>query len=164
MISDDQRSIGSIGYITGNMGYSGDVYDQASNSYALWKPPNGCFPRGEAPPPYEEVIGLSQSNPCGTVSLGQHRTLPLSICSEAAVSVGPSDYQGFVPQPMQSATTNLINISINNAGTITSVAAGETHQQVHQGATAAAATTTTTSSSNSNNMPSLAAVTTNPYK
>lgn len=130
LISDDQRSIGSIGYIAGNLSYNGEIYDQATNPY-LWKPPNGCFPRGEAPPPYEEVIGLSQGmadhqtlggTSCTTVSLGHHRTLPLSMCSDATA---PGDYQGFVPQ---SATTNLINININNAGTITAVAAGENHQ------------------------------------
>lgn len=138
MISDDQRSIGSIGYIAGN--YNGEIYDQ-SNPYQLWKPPNGCFPRGEAPPPYEEVIGLSQATAdhhtlgaSTTVSLGhhqhQHRTLPLSVCAEAGAPLQSTtnDFQGYVPQPLQSATTNLINININNAGTITSVAAGETHQ------------------------------------
>lgn len=131
MISDDQRS---IGYIAGNMGYNGEIYDQGTNPYQLWKPPNGCFPRGEAPPPYEEVFGLPQAmgdhqtlgaaTSCNTVSLGNHRTLPLGYCPNATA---PGEFQGFVSQPLQS--TNLINININNAGTITSMAAvGENHQ------------------------------------
>lgn len=118
LISDDQRSIGS--YIAGNISYNGEIYDQNTNPYQLWKPPNGCFPRGEAPPPYEEVIGLSQAS-CTNVSLGGHH-LPLSICASDATAPVVGDFQGFVPQ------TNLINININNAGTITSVAAGENHQ------------------------------------
>lgn len=157
MANDDQRSI-SIGYIPSNMSYNGEIYDQAQNPYQLWKP--GCFPRGEAPPPYEEVIGLSHQSlaehhhhtphPMGstTVSLGtHHRTLPLSICSAEAVAVTGPDYQGFVPQqhhhhhqqqqqqaqPLSgnaaaTTTTNLINININNAGQITSMA-GENHLQ-----------------------------------
>lgn len=146
MISDDQRS---IGYIAGNMNYNGEIYDTAPNPYQLWKP--GCFPRGEAPPPYEEVIGLGAATSCTSVSghptSHHHRTLPLSICGEVAVATGgglPGDYQGYLSQAPQllsssaaaatapllstTATNNLINININDAGTITSVAAGETHQ------------------------------------
>lgn len=125
MISDDQRSIGSIGYIAGNISYNGEIYGESTNPYQLWKPPNGCFPRGEAPPPYEEVIGLSQATAdhhtlgapsCTTVSLGQHhhRTLPLNICSEAVTAVPTGDFQGYVPQPITAnATTNHHNNSIN---------------------------------------------------
>lgn len=132
LISDDQRS---IGYIAGNMNYNGEIYEP--NPYQLWKPPNGCFPRGEAPPPYEEVIGLGAATSCTSVSLGHHRTLPLSICGEVAAAAA-GDYQGFLSQVPQAPalssmpnaaapTTNLINININNAGTITTVAAGENH-------------------------------------
>lgn len=147
MISDDQRS---IGYIAGNMSYNGEIYDTAPNPYQLWKP--GCFPRGEAPPPYEEVIGLGAATSCTSVSghpnSHHHRTLPLSICGEVALATGGGgiavDYQGYLSQAPQlltsspaavaapllptTTTTNLINININDAGTITSVAAGETHQ------------------------------------
>lgn len=42
-----------------NMEYN---YDNHANQYNLWKPSNGYFPRGEAPPPYEEAIAHPQEN------------------------------------------------------------------------------------------------------
>ncbi|XP_018322737.1 uncharacterized protein LOC108735319 isoform X2 [Agrilus planipennis] len=73
-ISDDQRSLNSIGYIAGglrylpgNIGYlrsaSNDLefhYEETSNHLSLWKPPGNYFPRGEAPPPYEEAVRCQQ--------------------------------------------------------------------------------------------------------
>lgn len=135
-------------------------YDAGSAHYQLWKP---CFPRGEAPPPYEEAVALSQaeaalnaSNQTCTVSVAtHHRTLPLNICAETAELQQPihhhhSGYPVANPNTLTSTnsgnngnvlngggggnlgsnniTTNLINININNAGTITSLATGENHQ------------------------------------
>lgn len=62
---DDQRSIGSIGYIGGNIGYMGSMamdypYEHNNSHFQLWKPPQ-FFPRGEAPPPYEEAVALAQA-------------------------------------------------------------------------------------------------------
>lgn len=37
-------------------------YDGNSNQYQLWKPSNGYFPRGEAPPPYEEAVAQANEN------------------------------------------------------------------------------------------------------
>ncbi|XP_063708480.1 mucin-5AC-like [Culicoides brevitarsis] len=98
------------------MGTTGDgmgfAYDAYPGQYQLWKPPQ----RGEAPPPYEEVIALAQAesmNTCTVSVATTHRTLPLTVCnSEPDISA---------------TTTNLINININNAGSITAVAAGENH-------------------------------------
>lgn len=41
-----------------NMDYP---YDNNPNHYNFWKPGNGYFPRGEAPPPYEEAVALAQA-------------------------------------------------------------------------------------------------------
>lgn len=51
----------SIGYIGGNYMNNGNMnieypFDPNSNQYNFWKPPSAYFPRGEAPPPYEEAI------------------------------------------------------------------------------------------------------------
>lgn len=113
---ENQRSVESIGYLSGNyMGGTdemGFTYDAYAGQYQLWKPPA----RGEAPPPYEEVIALAQAesmNTCTVSVATTHRTLPLTVCtSEPDIS---------------STTTNLINININNAGSITAVASGENH-------------------------------------
>lgn len=54
--SDDQRSLASIGYIEGSMAYIGNGCDDGQVNYPVWKPPGHYFPRGEAPPPYDEVV------------------------------------------------------------------------------------------------------------
>lgn len=49
----------SIGYIGGNYMNNGNIeypFDPNSNQYNLWKPSSTYFPRGEAPPPYEEAV------------------------------------------------------------------------------------------------------------
>lgn len=56
-----------IRYIGGTLNYMGSgnlnmeyPYDNPNN-YNFWKPGNGYFPRGEAPPPYEEAVALAQA-------------------------------------------------------------------------------------------------------
>lgn len=56
----------SIGYIGGNYMTGGNMnieypYDPHSNQYNLWKPSSAYFPRGEAPPPYEEAVAQSEA-------------------------------------------------------------------------------------------------------
>ncbi|XP_044765305.1 uncharacterized protein LOC123321649 isoform X2 [Coccinella septempunctata] len=71
--NEDQRSLNSIGYITGGFGYHPASYGylgsgsndleypyEPNTQFSLWKPPGNYFPRGEAPPPYEEAVRLSQ--------------------------------------------------------------------------------------------------------
>lgn len=112
---ENQRSVESIGYLSGNyMGGAGEIgftYDAYGGHYQLWKPPA----RGEAPPPYEEVaLAQAESMNTCTVSVATtHRTLPLTVCTSEP--------------DINSTTTNLINININNAGSITAVASGENH-------------------------------------
>lgn len=137
---DDQRSIGSIGYIGGNIGYMGSMtmeypYEHQNSHFQLWKP---FFPRGEAPPPYEEAISMAQSESLSaqagsctvSVATSTHRTLPMNVCNNATTentdlsSIPPNNNNN---NPITSNTTNLINININNAGNITAVATGENH-------------------------------------
>ncbi|XP_041980688.1 uncharacterized protein LOC121734262 isoform X2 [Aricia agestis] len=51
--AEDQRSLTSIGYISGSMGYMGGTCETALGA---WKPSGNYLPRGEAPPPYDEVV------------------------------------------------------------------------------------------------------------
>lgn len=76
-LSEDERSLGSIGYIAGSlaylpgsMGYLGAGsqdhhiefhYEEPPAHYPLWKPPGNYFPRGEAPPPYEEAVAAARA-------------------------------------------------------------------------------------------------------
>ncbi|XP_037041250.1 hybrid signal transduction histidine kinase L-like [Bradysia coprophila] len=130
-VNDEQRTMGSIGYIGGNINYMGGgsmnmeyPFENHPGHYHLWKPPSGYFPRGEAPPPYEEAVALAQAeslNSQCTVSVATttHRSLPMNLCSTDNSCDGSN---------ITTNTTNLINININNAGNITAVAAGENHQ------------------------------------
>ncbi|XP_073959954.1 uncharacterized protein isoform X2 [Choristoneura fumiferana] len=56
--ADDQRSLTSIGYISGSMGYMGGTCETAM---AAWKPHGNYLPRGEAPPPYDEAVAQCRS-------------------------------------------------------------------------------------------------------
>ncbi|XP_064551448.1 AF4/FMR2 family member lilli [Drosophila montana] len=96
--TEDQRSIvGSIGYIAGNMGYmEGNLsaidysYGGATTHYPLWKPPSGYFPRGEAPPPYEEAVAISQAE---ALSAQCTVTLPSHVQRQALASVSQQQQQ-----------------------------------------------------------------------
>ncbi|XP_046966876.1 uncharacterized protein LOC124534878 [Vanessa cardui] len=59
--TEDQRSLTSIGYISGSMGYMGGSCETAP--MGAWKPPSNYLPRGEAPPPYEEAMAQCRSDP-----------------------------------------------------------------------------------------------------
>lgn len=74
-------------------------------SFPMWKP--NYFPRGEAPPPYEEAIAISQAE-------------QISMATAAAEQV--QHYQIQSQPPHVSSTTNLINININSGGNITATA------------------------------------------
>lgn len=70
----ERRGMGSIGYITGSLGYLPENYfagadgfdrhiefryEEPPSSLSLWKPPGhggSYYPRGEAPPPYDEAV------------------------------------------------------------------------------------------------------------
>lgn len=104
--AEDQRSIvGSIGYIAGNMGYmEGNLsaidysYGGATTHYPLWKPPSGYFPRGEAPPPYEEAVAISQAE---ALSAQCTVTLPSHVQRQTVASVSQQQQQQQVQQQMQ---------------------------------------------------------------
>lgn len=53
--------MGSIGYIAGSLGYLPPChYEEAASHYPLWKPHGNYWPRGEAPPPYEEAVAAAR--------------------------------------------------------------------------------------------------------
>jgi hypothetical protein len=132
---DDQRSIGSIGY---PIGYMGSMtyelpYEHQNSHFQLWKP---FFPRGEAPPPYEEAISMAQTESLQnqqpgsctvSVATSTHRTMPMNVCNNITTDNTDLSAMTVNNNPITSNTTNLINININNAGNITAVATGENH-------------------------------------
>lgn len=66
-LNEDRRSIGSIGFITGSIGYlnlsNGHHFDDHPLvHFPVYKPHANYFPRGEAPPPYEEAMADTALN------------------------------------------------------------------------------------------------------
>lgn len=54
-------------------------FENHPGHYNLWKPPSGYFPRGEAPPPYEEAVALAQAESLNAQCTVRYVKLPLSI-------------------------------------------------------------------------------------
>lgn len=66
--NEEPRTMTSIGYIGGNYMNPGSMsleypFDPNSNQYHLWKPASGFYPRGEAPPAYDEICSIPQPEP-----------------------------------------------------------------------------------------------------
>ncbi|XP_034192137.2 uncharacterized protein LOC117609636 isoform X2 [Osmia lignaria lignaria] len=62
-LAEDQRNLGSMGYIERDGLSHGVPMDDipCGANYPLWKPPSNYFPRGEAPPPYEEAVAAARA-------------------------------------------------------------------------------------------------------
>ncbi|PSN45587.1 hypothetical protein C0J52_15085 [Blattella germanica] len=129
-LSEDERSLGSIGYIAGSlaylpgsMGYLGAGsqdhhiefhYEEPPAHYPLWKPPGNYFPRGEAPPPYEEAVAaaraeaalaaaVASTNNMSGVGGGSgassalmntgtgHRTIPINLATSGSFRIEPTN-------------------------------------------------------------------------
>jgi hypothetical protein len=61
-LSEEERSLGSIGFIAGSLGYLGEAqFEEPSAHYPLWKPAGSFYSRGEAPPPYEEAVAAARA-------------------------------------------------------------------------------------------------------
>ncbi|XP_032514584.1 uncharacterized protein LOC116768070 isoform X1 [Danaus plexippus] len=83
--AEDQRSLTSIGYISGSMGYMGGTCETAQ--LGAWKPPSNYLPRGEAPPPYEEAMAQCRSDPMRvTNETSFHRSYPLEPRDEVCAT------------------------------------------------------------------------------
>jgi hypothetical protein len=81
-LADDQRSLGSMGYLDRNNVQHGMPMDdlQFNGSYPLWKPPSNYFPRGEAPPPYEEAVAAARAEQL-LLAMNPHSFSPLNFPS-----------------------------------------------------------------------------------
>lgn len=59
-LTEEERSLGSIGYIGGSLGYLPEHhFEENGTGYPLWKP--SFYSRGEAPPPYEEALAAARA-------------------------------------------------------------------------------------------------------
>ncbi|XP_023290655.1 uncharacterized protein LOC105696319 isoform X2 [Orussus abietinus] len=79
-LAEDQRSLGSMGYLErGGLPHGIPLDDiPCSGGYPLWKPPGNYFPRGEAPPPYEEAVAAARAEQA-LLSMTPHPLTPLNF-------------------------------------------------------------------------------------
>ncbi|XP_046751937.1 uncharacterized protein LOC124414871 isoform X1 [Diprion similis] len=79
-LTDEQRSLGSMGYLErGGLSHGGPADDMScGGGYPLWKPPGNYFPRGEAPPPYEEAVAAARAEQA-LLSTSPHALSPLNF-------------------------------------------------------------------------------------
>lgn len=108
--TDDSRSLTSIGYISGSMGYMGSMCE---TGLSAWKPPNNYMPRGEAPPPYDEAVAQSRAEAMRfNNETAFNRNYPASVESltrpEDTVQYAGHNYIN-LPRPMHQVANNQSN-------------------------------------------------------
>ncbi|XP_063981874.1 uncharacterized protein LOC135164973 isoform X2 [Diachasmimorpha longicaudata] len=79
-LGDESHSLGSMGYLErGGLPHGMQMDDLAcGGGYPLWKPPGNYFPRGEAPPPYEEAVAAARAEQA-LLSMTPHALSPLNL-------------------------------------------------------------------------------------
>lgn len=80
-LGEDQRSLGNMGYLErGGLSHGVPMDDlPCGTGYSLWKPPgSNYFPRGEAPPPYEEAIAAARAEQA-LLSMNPHTLLSMNF-------------------------------------------------------------------------------------
>lgn len=102
-LAEDQRNLGNMGYLERDGLSHGVPMDDIAcgASYPLWKPPNNYFPRGEAPPPYEEAVAAARAeqallsmNPQTLPQLNFPNTYLPNINSHTSISLVGSTQSG----------------------------------------------------------------------
>ncbi|CAH1396595.1 unnamed protein product [Nezara viridula] len=112
-LTEEERSLGSIGYIAGSLGYLPEHHFEGTGAgYPLWKP---TFYRGEAPPPYEEALAAARAEAAlarvpgpsiASQMQSQHRTIPVNLATSGLLlgSTSPLPVETIIPpsEPPQS--------------------------------------------------------------
>ncbi|XP_014481497.1 PREDICTED: uncharacterized protein DDB_G0271670-like isoform X2 [Dinoponera quadriceps] len=127
-IGEDQRSLGNMGYLERGGLLHGLPMDDipCGTGYSLWKPPGNYFPRGEAPPPYEEAVAAARAEQA-LLSMNPHTLLSMNFSdsympggnnhtgiavvantpSELTVNTQPSSNDNHMSAPLMSSSRPL---------------------------------------------------------
>lgn len=133
-------------------------YDESNVHYPLWKPPGNYFPRGEAPPPYEEAVRAARTEaemanqlnnaPPFTFSSNRNENVSLTLVHNTHVSITPNVqntgvassqcnvmlHQNVSPEPRSTVESVPETIQLQNQANSTSVslacASGASHDYV----------------------------------
>ncbi|XP_011500129.1 PREDICTED: putative GPI-anchored protein PB15E9.01c [Ceratosolen solmsi marchali] len=138
-LADDQRSLGSMGYLDRNNIQHGMPMDdlQYNGSYPLWKPPSNYFPRGEAPPPYEEAVAAARAEQA-LLAINSHSFSPLNFSNtyltthtHTNLSIVANSQNGLPassPTLLQNNSTNTSPLISSNTRPLSSPAAHSCYQ------------------------------------
>jgi len=110
---------GSIGYLPGPMGYMQDSIDCPYDAdprvnFALWKPPESYFPRGEAPPPYEEAVAAAQAEAAAPARLAAAAAAAAALRTPPVVEPISGTLQSLPPIAEPVENQQAIRLKINN--------------------------------------------------
>jgi len=119
-LGEDQRSLGNMGYLERSGLSHGVPMDDipCGTGYSLWKPPgNNYFPRGEAPPPYEEAIAAARAEQA-LLSMNPHTLLSMNFSDNYMsnannhTSIAVADTQNELTVNTQTSNDNHISTSL----------------------------------------------------
>lgn len=108
--------MGSLGYIDhGGLPHGVQMDDMGcSGGYPLWKPPGNYFPRGEAPPPYEEAVAAARAEQA-LLTISSHALSPLNLPNPYLTSHTSHSSMALVAGTQNNLTTNSPTPSNYNA-------------------------------------------------
>ncbi|XP_043261174.1 uncharacterized protein LOC122402451 isoform X2 [Colletes gigas] len=124
-LAEDQRNLGNMGYLERDGLSHGIPMDDIScgANYPLWKPPSNYFPRGEAPPPYEEAVAAARAeqallamNPQALPQLNFPNSYLTNANSRTSVSLVGSTQSGINGNP----TTLICDAGITDSSVLMS--------------------------------------------
>ncbi|XP_043474127.1 uncharacterized protein LOC122506162 [Leptopilina heterotoma] len=114
-VSEDQRSLGSMGYLErGGLQHGVPMEDMpCGGGYPLWKPPGNYFPRGEAPPPYEEAVAAARAEQV-LLSTSPHALSPSNFPSTYLTSHSSNSSMALVTNSQNGLPASSPTLSCNN--------------------------------------------------
>ncbi|KZC03844.1 Integral membrane protein DGCR2/IDD, partial [Dufourea novaeangliae] len=164
---EDQRNLGSMGYLERDgLSYGVPMDDiPCGANYPLWKPPSNYFPRGEAPPPYEEAVAAARAeqallamNPQALPQLNFPNTYLTNANSRTNISLVGSTQSGINGNPSalicdtsiadSSGLTSTPNRPISNPNIYSSYRQSNQNETLSQGVSVGTSTTNFTMGTN----------------
>ncbi|KAL6418061.1 hypothetical protein ACFW04_013685 [Cataglyphis niger] len=105
-LGEDQRSLGNMGYLDRGLPHGVPMDDiSCGTGYSLWKPPgSNYFPRGEAPPPYEEAIAAARAEQL--LSMNPHTLLSMNFSDNYMPNINNHTNMSVVADAQNELTMN----------------------------------------------------------
>ncbi|XP_029670915.1 putative GPI-anchored protein pfl2 [Formica exsecta] len=113
-LGEDQRSLSNMGYLDRGLPHGVPMDDiSCGTGYSLWKPPgSNYFPRGEAPPPYEEAIAAARAEQL--LSMNPHTLLSMNFSDNYMPNINNHTSMSVVANAQNELTVNTQGSSNDN--------------------------------------------------